>query len=374
MKNFNSLRVIELASVLAGPSVGQFFAELGAEVVKIENPETLGDVTRSWLAKDESPETEGVSAYFSCVNWGKKSVLLNLKTQKEQLYRLVQTADIVIASYKPGDAEKLGVDYDTLREFKTDLIYGHITGYGLQSSKVGYDAVIQAESGFMSINGEEGGGPLKMPVALIDVLAAHHLKEGLLLALIQRMMTRRGNYVPVSLLDAAVSSLANQATNWLVGGKTPTRKGNAHPNIAPYGDIFSTKDNQQLMLAVGNDKQFLALSEVLDLDLTQEKGFSTNSLRVQHRSRLKTILEKAILNFNSVELTELLEERKVPVGIVKSIDQVFDKAPASWLLENEQFKGVRNLMSLPSNFEKMATLSAPPSLGEHTDQILSAVS
>jgi crotonobetainyl-CoA:carnitine CoA-transferase CaiB-like acyl-CoA transferase len=173
------LKVLELASVLAGPGVGQFFAELGAEVIKVENVRTGGDVTRSWKLASEN-EGEDRSAYFCSVNWGKKSLAIDLTSDygKEVVKQLAVKADIIIASYKPGDAEKLGVAYSQLKKINPKLIYGQITGYGSDNPNVGYDAVIQAESGFMDMNGEVGGDPLKMPVALIDVLAGHQLKEG----------------------------------------------------------------------------------------------------------------------------------------------------------------------------------------------------
>ncbi len=211
------LKVLELASVLAGPSVGQFFAELGAEVIKIENPRNGGDVTRLWKTPGEP--TDDRSAYFCSCNWGKKSVALDLTIHRdiEIVRKLAAKSDIVIASYKPGDAEKLGVSYQQLRTHNERLIYGQITGYGSDDDRVGYDAVIQAEAGFMALNGEHEGPATKMPVALIDVLAAHHLKEGLLLALLTRERTKEGSVVEVSLVQTAVASLANQATNWLVG-------------------------------------------------------------------------------------------------------------------------------------------------------------
>src|SRR5882672_8972514 len=173
------LKVLELASVLAGPSVGQFFAELGAEVIKIENPKIGGDVTRGWKIPDEP--TDDRSAYFCSCNWGKKSVALDLTLSKdlEVVKKLSARADIIIASYKPGDAEKLGVAYEQLITINQQLIYGQISGYGSDDDRVGYDAVIQAETGFMDLNGEKDGPPTKMPVALIDILAAHQLKEGL---------------------------------------------------------------------------------------------------------------------------------------------------------------------------------------------------
>lgn len=221
---FQNLRVIELANVLAGPSVGQFFAELGAEVIKIENPKTKGDVTRSWKLKSEDSESS-ISAYFSAANSGKKSIALDLWNQEDLsiLYKLIDKSDIVIASYKAGDAEKLRVDYESLKAINPKIIYGQITGYGDEDERVGYDAIIQAESGFMSMNGEQGGSSLKMPVALVDVLAAHHLKEAILLAYINLLKNNEGSKVSVSLFESAIASLANQATNYLIAGHNPQK-------------------------------------------------------------------------------------------------------------------------------------------------------
>jgi len=251
------LKVLELASVLAGPSVGMFFAELGATVIKIENITTQGDVTRKWKLAKENPNTD-ISGYFSCVNWGKYSFAVNLleKEGLDIIYKLTAECDIVLVSYKPGDAEKLKVDYPTLKQYNQALIYSHITGYGLKNSRAGFDAIIQAESGFTYMNGNPGGPPTKMPVALMDVLAAHHLKEAILLALLYRERTGKGQYIEASLFKAGIASLANQATNWLVGKTIPERIGSDHPNIVPYGTIFKTSDNKEIVLAAGTDKQF----------------------------------------------------------------------------------------------------------------------
>lgn len=370
---FDKLKVVELASVLAGPSVGQFFAELGAEVIKVENPRTQGDVTRSWLFKGEEKKGS-LSSYFCSVNWGKKSVLLDLKETeyRKMLYDLIGNADMVIASYKPGDAQKLGVDYHTLAAINPSLIYGHITGYGTGDHRVGYDAVIQAESGFMSINGEKEGGPLKMPVALIDVLAAHHLKQGMLVALINRMNTGKGSYVPVSLIDAAVSSLANQASNWLVGGKVPRRSGNEHPNIAPYGDVFETRDNQHIILAVGNDRQFEALNEVLGIALHQHRDFDNNTRRVSNREGLNQVLSRSIREIVANELLADLGAAGVPVGLVRRIDEVFANSSDHWLLRAGGLTGVKNFMAAPHNNSPKHELSAPPELGSDTNDVLFA--
>ncbi|MFN7601600.1 MAG: CaiB/BaiF CoA transferase family protein, partial [Bacteroidota bacterium] len=326
---FAGLRVLELASVLAGPSVGQFFAELGAEVIKVENPKTGGDVTRSWKSAGET--TDDRSAYFCCCNWGKQSVALDLSqpADLETLKKMVPTMDVVIASYKPGDAEKLGVSYEQLKAINQQLIYGQITGYGSDDVRVGYDAVIQAESGFMDLNGAKDGPPTKMPVALIDVLAAHQLKEGLLLALLHRERTQQGGLVEVSLIQAALSSLANQATNWLVAKKLPMRQGSAHPNIAPYGDVFETKDHKQILLAVGSDRQFEDLMEVLGLspdgsvrmkpwDLDK---FSTNQQRVKNRDELNRLLVGKIQEMNSSDLMAALLAKKIPGGLVQNVKE-----------------------------------------------------
>ena len=194
-----------------------------------------------------------MSAYFCSVNWGKKSLAIDLS--KAEGRKIVQTlsaqTDVIITSYKPGDAEKLGVDYKTLSGLNPKLIYGQITGYGSQNDRVGYDAVIQAEAGFIDLNGEKDGPPTKMPVALMDLLAGHHLKEGLLLSLLKRERTGQGDLVEVSLLQTAISSLINQASNWLVVNKLPHRQGSAHPNIAPYGESFETADGK--LILTGDD-------------------------------------------------------------------------------------------------------------------------
>ena len=216
------LKVIELVNVLTGPSVGNMLSEHGSEVIKIENILTEGDATRKWKLSEESSDTD-ISAYFSCANWGKKSLALNLKTEAglEIVHRHVRGSDIVISSYKPGDAEKLKVDYATLKKINPRLIYGQVTGYGTKNPRPGYDAIIQAESGFIHMNGETEGKPSKMPIALMDLLAAHQLIEGILLAFLDREKTGMGRFIEVSLFQAGIAALANQAANWLVEWSYP---------------------------------------------------------------------------------------------------------------------------------------------------------
>jgi crotonobetainyl-CoA:carnitine CoA-transferase CaiB-like acyl-CoA transferase len=369
---FKELKVLELASVLAGPSVGQFFAELGAEVIKIENPATGGDVTRSWKLAGE--ETDDRSAYFCSCNWGKKSVLLDLgnPVHLEKFYKLVASVDIVIASYKPGDSEKLKVDYEALSKVNPRLIYGQITGYGLSEDRVGYDAVVQAESGFMDMNGYADSDPLKLPVALIDVLAAHQLKEALLIALYNREKTGKGNFVSISLFDTAVASLANQATNWLVAGKIPVRQGSLHPNIAPYGEVFLTSDNQRILLAVGSDRQFSDLCNTLDLDdLCKDQRFNENQSRIKFRKALSEELEIAIRKISAEALMVKLNAKKIPGGIIKNIKSVFETSQAQKsVIHSGGLLGVRQFPAeFLHNFNRV-NLSPPPKLGADTDDVL----
>lgn len=366
---FRDLKVLELASVLAGPSVGQFFAELGAEVIKVENLKSGGDVTRTW--KTSTEKAGDLSAYFCCCNWGKKSVALDLTTleAKAIVQKLAHQSDIIIASYKPGDAEKLGVSYQQLRQENPSLIYGMITGYGSGEDRVGYDAVIQAESGFMDLNGEADGAPTKMPVALIDILAAHQLKEGILVALLKRERTQQGSCIEVSLLDTAVASLANQATNWLVTKKLPTRKGSAHPNIAPYGESFFTKDQKRILLAIGSDKQFQSLLKILgDETLAHHADFATNEVRVKNRTELNRVLASLISVVDSNAFLPALHQHKIPAGQIQNLQEVFSMPTVRQLiLESSGLSGVRTFV--PVGFERLS-LNRPPHFGEHTEEIL----
>ncbi|WP_192821442.1 CaiB/BaiF CoA-transferase family protein [Rufibacter sp. LB8] len=366
--------VVELASVLAGPSVGQFLAELGATVLKVENLKTQGDVTRSWKPSTEDPAAQ-VSAYFSAANWGKQSLCVDLKDANVQqaLQTIIQKADIVLASFKPGDAEKLHMDYATLAKGNERLLYGQITGYGNDVPRAGYDAVLQAEAGFMFLNGEKDGQPLKMPVALIDLLAAHQLKEGLLAALYHRERTGKGQKIEVSLVQAAISSLANQATNYLVAGVAPQRMGSEHPNIVPYGTVFTTQDQKELVLAIGDDRQFRDLCQILQQpDLGTNLLFATNRARVVNREVLNRQLSDLISKINREDLLQACIAQNVPAGAVHSIPEALAQpaAQAQLLAEPGQNpKGLRQMAFQGMGLEP-AVMSPPPALGHHTWQIL----
>jgi crotonobetainyl-CoA:carnitine CoA-transferase CaiB-like acyl-CoA transferase len=365
------LRVLELASVLAGPGVGQFFAELGATVIKVENARSDGDVTRSWRVSGET--TDDRSAYFCSVNWGKQSIAVDLGAPegRDIVYRLSLQCDIVIASYKPGDAEKLGVDYKSLAREHPELIYGLITGYGSRDTRVGYDAIIQAESGFMFLNGEPGGRSMKMPVALVDILAGHHLKEGLLLAFLEKYKTGRGSLVEVSLMDAALASLANQATNYLVAGQTPSKHGSAHPNIAPYGDVFLTSDGKEVLLAVGNDRQFADLCAILQIgEIVKDLPFQDNVSRVRNRADLNKFLSDAISKVTAPSLIAALHEARIPGGLIRSIPEIMSESAArDMMLSADSLCSLRTFIARPASSVSHHILP-PPHFGEHTRVLL----
>jgi crotonobetainyl-CoA:carnitine CoA-transferase CaiB-like acyl-CoA transferase len=372
------LKVLELASVLAGPSVGMFFAELGATVYKIENVTTQGDVTRKWKLPSESPETD-ISGYFSCVNWGKSSVAVNLCEPEglKVIYELAALCDIVLVSYKPGDAEKLKVDYNTLKGFNDKIIYAHITGYGLDNPRAGFDAIIQAESGFTYMNGEPGGPPTKMPVALMDILAAHHLKEAILLSLYTREKTSKGQYIEASLFKAGVSSLANQATNWLVGGAIPERMGSDHPNIVPYGTIFTTSDNKEIVMAAGTDKQYHELISLLGRpDLAKDCKFEKNHGRVIHKEEIKDIIQELIGQYTRDEILHKLQEKRIPAGGVFNMKEVFEAKESRPMIlsgkygDGREIKGVKSIAFDTTDQMQLRNLTPPPHYGAHTLEIL----
>jgi crotonobetainyl-CoA:carnitine CoA-transferase CaiB-like acyl-CoA transferase len=371
LAQFSGLKVLELASVLAGPGVGQFFAELGADVIKVENLKTNGDVTRSWKSAGE--KTDDRSAYFCSVNWGKKSLAIDLTSSegKEVVQSLARKSEIVIASYKPGDAEKLEVDYKTLSRNNPGLIYGQITGYGSDNPRVGYDAIIQAEAGFMYMNGDPGGASLKMPVALMDILAGHQLKEALLLAMLEKAATGKGKLVEISLIQSAIASLANQASNWLVANKLPEKQGSKHPNIAPYGEVFSTSDGQEIILAIGSDQQFRSLCAALSLgSLATDSQYISNEKRVENREALYQRLNSAIGQYSAGEILSRFHQLNIPAGIIQNMKQVLELPEArSLMFDGDGLKGLKSFVGSPSD-RKASHFLPPPHFGEHTVSIL----
>jgi crotonobetainyl-CoA:carnitine CoA-transferase CaiB-like acyl-CoA transferase len=335
MEVFKNLKVVELASVLAGPAVGMFFAELGAEVIKIENSTTGGDVTRSWKLPDETPSMNengfADSAYFHSVNFNKKHLFLDLQLviDREKTYNILRGCDVVISNFKKSSAMKLGMDYETLKTINPNIIYGQIYGFDEEDETPAFDVVLQAEAGFMYMNGEKGGQAVKMPVALIDILAAHQLKEGILIALLNREKTGKGAFVSTSLYESAVSSLANQATNWLMAGHIPQRMGSEHPNIAPYGDVFLTADKKEIVVACGTQRQWLGLCKALKMnDLLSDERFSSNQKRVVNRAELYALLKESMAEYERDILIEIFKKHQIPIGGIRTMSEVFENPVA----------------------------------------------
>ncbi|HEY1038662.1 MAG TPA: CaiB/BaiF CoA-transferase family protein [Bacteroidia bacterium] len=341
---FKHLKVVELASVLAGPSAGLFFAELGAKVIKIENKKSGGDVTRSWKLPGEDRNKKD-SAYFHSVNTNKKHVFLDLGNAKDRskCIKEITDADIVITNYKKGDDVKLKLSYKEIQKINPGIIYASINGFGENSSRTAYDLILQAESGFMSMNGEMGSAPLKMPVALVDVLAAHQLKEAILIALLKKQQSGKGSKISVSLFDSAVASLVNQATNWLVAGHLPKASGSLHPNIAPYGEIFKTKDKHLVTFAIGSDKQFSNLIEILKLK-TDLSLFSNNQLRIKNRQKLYTLLNAELSKHTFDKLFKACLEKDIPIGKIRNMKEVFELADGKQMLQTN--KGIITVKSV----------------------------
>ncbi len=334
-KFFSNLKVIELAGVLAGPSVGVFFSELGAKVIKIENPKTGGDVTRSWKCEKENANDKE-SAYYWSVNTGKEILFLDISQENDlqKFFALIKDADILITNFKKGDDVKLKVSHSQLRTINSQLIYASINGFGNESNRTAYDLILQAEAGFMFINGEPDSKPVKMPVALIDLLAGHQLKEAILIALLEREKTKKGVHVSVSLFDSAVSSLVNQATNWLIGGHLPEAIGSLHPNIAPYGELFSTKDYHTVTFAIGSDKQFKALCDLLELgELIADEKFSTNQNRVKNREELFELLNIEVEKMDFETLYKKCLDLEIPIGKLRNMKEVFELPEAKAMLK-----------------------------------------
>ena len=338
---FKGLKVVEFASVLAGPAVGMFFAELGAEVIKIENKTTGGDVTRAWKQASEDPNS-AISAYWCSVNWGKKHLFLDL-TQAEdraQAKAYALAADVVISNFKPSSAKRMGFDAESLRQENPSLIYAQLNSYAdPEDESPAFDAVLQAEAGFLYMNGEADRPPVKLPVALIDILAAHQLKEAILLALIHRERSGEGQTVQTSLLESALASLANQASNFLMNGHIPQRMGTKHPNIAPYGDTYLCADGQTLLLAVGTARQFSHLCSALGLEeLLQNPDFQTNTARVVHRSALNKILESQISTLNLEDVIAKLRTAGVPAARIRDMKSVFELPAAQDMILEEKME------------------------------------
>jgi len=333
MGPLQGIKVLDLSRILAGPWATQVLADFGATVWKIERP-GAGDDTRHWgppYLRDREGNETGESAYYLSANRGKRSLAVDITTPEGQavIRSLAARADILVENFKVGGLARYGLDYATLSAQFPHLIYCSITGFGQtgpDAGLAGYDAMIQARGGLMSITGEAddrpGGGPQKAGVAVADLMAGMYAVSAILAALHHREKSGQGQHIDLALLDTQVAWLANQGMNYLVGGEVPVRQGTAHPNIVPY-QALPTADGY-LMLAVGNDRQFGACCEVLgEPGLATDHRFRSNALRVKHRQQLIPRLEALFRGRDTAEWLRLLGEVKVPCGPINTLDQVF---------------------------------------------------
>ena len=379
----SGVKVVDLSRILAGPWSTQVLADYGAEVIKIERPET-GDDTRHWgppYAKDTDGNQTAESAYYLAANRGKKSITLDITdpADRSKLFKLIADADILVENYKVGGLAKYGLDYDGVKATKPDIIYCSITGFGQTgpyANRAGYDAMIQAMGGLMSITGEKdelpGGGPQKVGVAVADLMTGMYAVSAILAALFHRTQTGVGQHIDLALLDTQVAWLANQGSNYLIADQVPKRLGTAHPNIVPY-QAMPVKDGH-ILLAVGNDGQFKKCCQVLGKpEIADQKEFATNKARVANREKLIPILADLFQQQSLDYWLATLSEVHVPCGPINTIDKVFD---------NEQVKHRGMAMELdhptigkvpqvanPVRFSEtpIEYNQAPPTLGQHND-------
>ncbi|AMX93792.1 CoA transferase [Mesorhizobium sp. M7A.F.Ca.CA.002.10.1.1] len=375
------VRVVELARILAGPWAGQLLADLGADVIKVESPDG-GDDTRKWgppFVMGKDGENLSAAYYHSC-NRGKRSIAIDFSTPEgaETVRRLVATSDVLIENFKLGGLKKYGLDYDSLRKINPRLVYCSITGFGQDgpyAPRAGYDFIIQAMAGMMSITGEVGREPQKAGVAISDIFTGLYSVIAIQAALRHAEQTGDGQHVDMALFDTQISALGNQNLNYLVSGKSPVQMGNAHMNIAPY-EVVPVRDGH-IILAVGNDGQFAKFCAAVGLDdLPANPDFATNPARVANRAKLRERMVEALKVFDRDPLLAKLEAASVPASPINTIGQMFaDPQTIARGMRLDLDDGHGNL--LPSVRAPMVMSGTPlvyerpsPRLGEHTQEIL----
>ncbi len=370
-------RVLDLSRVLAGPWCTQMLGDLGAEVIKIEQPGT-GDDTRGWGPPWDGEGTERLSAYFLSANRGKKSVTIDIAKPEGQalICRLAQECDVLVENFKVGGLARYGLDYASLKSANPRLIYCSITGFGQDGPRAlqpGYDFMIQGLAGMMSVTGDPSNEPQKSGVAYADVMTGLHSVIAILAAITQRHVTGRGQHIDMALFDVGVSTLANQALNYLVSGTPPKQSGNAHMNVVPY-QLFATVDGH-IILAVGNDAQFARFAALVGHgDWADDPRFVTNAGRNENRAVLIPQIAAIMAGRTSAEWEALLEAQGIPQGPVNRIDQALADPQAEFrrLVTNA---GGRPAIASPLRFSGSSTVpsSAPPLLGEHSEMVLTDV-
>ena len=387
------IRVLDLSRVLAGPWCTQMLADLGADVVKVERP-GLGDDTRQWgppFLKDAQGNDTHQASYFTACNRNKRSVTIDMATAEGQalIKQMALQADIVVENFKVGGLKQYGLDHESLRALNPRLIYCSVTGFGQDgpyAERAGYDLMVQAMTGLMSITGHAdnapGGGPMRVGVAVIDLFTGLYASNAILAALNVRHHTGQGQHIDMALLDVGMAVLANQAAGFLATGQAPGRMGNSHPSLAPYQD-FPTQDGNML-LAIGNDGQFQRFCAAAGQpQWASDERFATNTLRVKHRAELIPAMEAVTRTRTTADWIALLEDKAVPCGPINTIAQAFDDAQVKarglavslprWK-DGEVGDGITHITGVASPLRLSATppvlRNAPPALGQHTDEVL----
>jgi crotonobetainyl-CoA:carnitine CoA-transferase CaiB-like acyl-CoA transferase len=377
-----NITVIDLSRVLAGPWASQMLADFGATVIKVERPYT-GDDTRFWgppFIKNKTSQQPPQSAYYHCTNRNKKSIAIDIDKPKGQeiIVQLIKKADVVIENFKVGGLVKYGLDYESIKKINSNIVYCSITGFGQKgpsSHRAGYDAMIQGEGGLMSLTGESEGDPMKVGVALVDVMAGLYSCNAILASLMARDKIKKGQYIDISLLDVQAATLANQGMNYLATKNNPKRHGNSHPNIVPY-QTFKTLDGR-IILAIGNDTQFSKFCELADCThLSIDPKYSSNENRVKNRDNLIPKL-KEILELNTtIWWIAALDKIGVPCGPVNKLSQVFDHPQIKHRKIVKQVPDVDgkpvDTIASPINLSEtpLQYNSASPELSQHCEEIL----
>jgi crotonobetainyl-CoA:carnitine CoA-transferase CaiB-like acyl-CoA transferase len=387
------LKVLDLSRVLAGPWCTQMLADLGADVIKVERPEE-GDDTRHWgppFLQDEQGNDTPHASYFTSCNRNKRSITLDIaKPEGQALIRqMAKSSDVLVENFKVGGLKHYGLDYESLKAINPKLIYCSITGFGQDgpyAERAGYDLMIQAMSGMMSITGQPdsvpGGGPLRVGVALTDLFTGCYATSAILAALEVRNRTGVGQQIDMALLDVGMAILANQAAGFLNTGKVPERQGNSHPSLAPYQD-FPTQDGAML-LAIGNDGQFARFCQSIEKpEWSADPRFATMGARVANRAELIPAMQTVTRTRTTAQWIKLLEDKAVPCGPINDIGQAFadEQVKARNLEVKQAVAGVSNAQSAIKSISTVASpmrltgtppvlLRAPPALGEHTDEVL----
>lgn len=369
----SGIKVLDLSRVLAGPYCTMILGDLGAEVIKVESPS--GDDTRRW----GPPFKNGISAYYVCTNRNKKSVTIDLKTNSgmEQVFELIEDADVLIHNFKTGTMEKFGLAHETLEKAYPQLVYCSITGFGETGpykNLPGYDFIIQAMSGLMSITGTDQSGPQKVGIAITDVLTGLYAAIGIQAALIERVQSGRGQKIDLALYDSAVSALINIGSNFLMSGKVPGRLGNSHANIVPY-ESFQTKDGE-IVIAVGNDEQFTRFCTILQLDdLSVDKRFSTNAKRVENRNLLIPLIQEKLIGRTTEYWREKCESVGIPCGPFQQLNEVYKdpqlRARNMFIKADHPVAGEIEVIGSPLKLSRTPVTyrQHPPIKGEHNSHI-----